>query len=275
MRQAYQTPCATDLLQTTQQEATEPTDFFELTKHRFHDDLAPGVSCLACRRPHFRGHPLLRRGRCVARLGLRGMVRLAPRGPGGITPSVLQCLCGCLTVIAVIQRRRDGVGLARLVLGGLNTGLGQGGERGVGHRHGLLFVVRRIGHVTGQDDLTRPVHTGWRIATVLPAFVMGWQDRQLGVGDIGLRFVLRGLFHRLGRFASALRACPLALRFGGGSLLALRLGFRFGLDLSPWQSGFNRGQALLTARQLSGSLLASTAPQHRVFRFVLLIRRRD
>ncbi len=86
MRQAYQTPFTPNLLQTTQQEATEPTDFFDLTKHRFHDDLASGVSCLACRRPHFRGHPLLRRGRRVARLGLRGMVLLAPRGHVGIKP---------------------------------------------------------------------------------------------------------------------------------------------------------------------------------------------
>ena len=43
MCQADQTPFAPDLLQTTQQEATEPTDFFDLTKHRFHDDLASGV----------------------------------------------------------------------------------------------------------------------------------------------------------------------------------------------------------------------------------------
>ena len=43
MREAYQTPFATDLLQTTQQEATEPTRFFDLTKHQFHDDLASGV----------------------------------------------------------------------------------------------------------------------------------------------------------------------------------------------------------------------------------------
>jgi len=43
MRQADQTPFATDLRQTTEQEATEPTDFFDLTTHRFHDDLASGV----------------------------------------------------------------------------------------------------------------------------------------------------------------------------------------------------------------------------------------
>jgi len=83
---------------------------------------------------------------------------------------------------------------------------------------------------------------------------------QLGVGEIGLRFVRRGLVHRLGRFASAWRACPLALRVGGGALLALRLGFRLGLGLSPVHRGFNRGSALLTARQLSGEFIASPAP---------------
>ena len=169
------------------------------------------------------------------------MVLLAPRGDRGIKPSLLQGLYGSLTVIAGIQRRWDSVGRARLVLGKRNAGLGEGGERGVGQRHGLLFVVRRIGHGTSQDDLTRPVHTGLRIATVLPPFVMGLHDMQLGVGEIGLRFVRRGLVHRLGRFASAWRACPLALRVGCGALLALRLGFRFGLGLSPMHRGFNRG----------------------------------
>jgi hypothetical protein len=57
--------------------------------------------------------------------------------------------------------------------------------------------------------------------------------------------------------------------------LALHLGFRFRLGLSPLPRGGNRGQALLPSRQLSGELVASTAPQHRVVRFVLLIRRRD
>jgi hypothetical protein len=86
MREAYQTPFATDLLHTTQPEATEPTHFFDLTKHRFHDDLASGVSCLAFRRPHFRRHPFLRRRGHVARLGLRGVVLLAPRGYVGSKP---------------------------------------------------------------------------------------------------------------------------------------------------------------------------------------------
>jgi hypothetical protein len=47
------------------------------------------------------------------------------------------------------------------------------------------------------------------------------------------------------------------------------------LGLYPLHSGGNRGQALLPARQLSGTLIASTAPQHRVVHFVLLIRRCD
>src|SRR5882724_1500935 len=106
MREAYQTPCATALRQTTQQEATEPAPFFALTKHRFHDDLASGIEGLACRRPHVRRPPLLRYGGHVTRLGLRGVVLLAPRGHGGSKPSVLQYLGGYLTVIAMIQRRR-------------------------------------------------------------------------------------------------------------------------------------------------------------------------
>jgi hypothetical protein len=43
MREAYQTPCAPDLLQTTQQEATAPARFCALPQHWFHDDLAAGV----------------------------------------------------------------------------------------------------------------------------------------------------------------------------------------------------------------------------------------
>lgn len=98
---------------------------------------------------------------------------------------------------------------------------------------------------------------------------------QRGVGAMGLRFVRRRRCHRLGRFASAWRACPWALRVGCGALLALRLGFRFGLGLSPLPSGCKRGAARRTARPLSGERIASTAPQRRVFRFVLLRGRRD
>ena len=75
---------------------------------------------------------------------------------------------------------------------------------------------------------------------------------------------------------AAWRAGPLALRFGG-SLLALRRGFRFGLGLQPLHGGLNCGQALLPARASSAG---NSSPRHgsqgRVFRFVLLFdRRRD
>src|SRR5215469_10876363 len=43
MRQADQTPFATDGRQATQQEAAEPPRFFDLAKHGFHDHLAPSV----------------------------------------------------------------------------------------------------------------------------------------------------------------------------------------------------------------------------------------
>src|SRR5262249_37176448 len=80
MRQAYQTPFTTDVLQATQQEAAKPPHFFDLAKHRLHDDLASRVRRLAFRRPHFRCHALLRGGGRVARLGFRLVVLLAPRG---------------------------------------------------------------------------------------------------------------------------------------------------------------------------------------------------
>jgi len=73
---------------------------------------------------------------------------------------------------------------------------------------------------------------------------------QLGIGKIALRLVLGALQHRFERLAAALFACPFALRFGCGLLLALRLGFRFGLGLQPLHGGLNRGQALLPTRQL-------------------------
>src|SRR2546428_12091362 len=62
MGQAHQTPFATNLLQPPEQEAAKTSHFFALTKHGFHNDLAPGVQRTALRRAHFRGHPLLRCG---------------------------------------------------------------------------------------------------------------------------------------------------------------------------------------------------------------------
>src|SRR5712691_1811842 len=80
MGQAHQTPCATNLLQPPEQEAAKTSHFFDLTKHGFYNDLAPGVQRTALRRAYFRGHPLLRCGGWGARLGLWGMMQLAPRG---------------------------------------------------------------------------------------------------------------------------------------------------------------------------------------------------
>ena len=86
MRQAYQTPFATDGRQATKQEAAETTRFFDLAKHWFHDTLASGVSCLACRRPPFRGHALLHWGRRLRGFRLRNLVPLAPGGDVRIKP---------------------------------------------------------------------------------------------------------------------------------------------------------------------------------------------
>src|SRR5207244_10540788 len=50
VRQTDQTPFATNVFQATQQEAAEPPRFFDLAKHGFRNDLAPGVQRLPCRR---------------------------------------------------------------------------------------------------------------------------------------------------------------------------------------------------------------------------------
>ena len=126
MCQADQTPFATDGRQATQQEASEPTRFFDLATHRFHDHLTSGVQCLACRRPHFRCHALLHCGKRLRGFRLRHMVLLAPSGDIRIEPSGLQGHHCRLTVIAIIQGHRDGVGGARLVLWTLKTRLGEG-----------------------------------------------------------------------------------------------------------------------------------------------------
>ena len=171
MAQAHEAPFPADFLQPSEQKAPKPTRFLDLAKHGFHDDLAPGVQRLAVRRPHFCRHALFRRGGWSARLGLRAMMPLTPRGDVRIESSVLQCLHRRLAVITIVQGRRDRLGRARLVLWERNTRLGQGRQRRLSHRLPLLFVVRRIGDVTGQDDLTGRVHTDLRVAAVLPAFV--------------------------------------------------------------------------------------------------------
>src|SRR2546423_8666691 len=103
MGQAHETPFTTDVLQPAQQEATEPTRFFDLAKDWLDDDLASGVQRAPCRGAHFRCHALLRRGGCGARLGCRLVVLLAPRGYGGCKPPVLHRLPGSLPVLTINQ----------------------------------------------------------------------------------------------------------------------------------------------------------------------------
>src|SRR2546423_7940808 len=127
MGQAHETPFTTDVLQPAQQEATEPTRFFDLAKYWLDDDFASGVQRAPCRGAHFRCHALLRRGGCGARLGFRLMVLLAPRGYIGVKPTVLQRLHGFLAVIAIIQGRRDQEDVPRCILWRLYAGLSQDG----------------------------------------------------------------------------------------------------------------------------------------------------
>ena len=141
MRQADQTPLPKDVRQAPQQEATETPRFFALAKHGFHDDLPPGVQRLPCRRPDCRCHALLHRQGRRRGVGLRPMVALARGSDVRIKPSGLECLHRRFTVIAIIQGRRDGLDDAALVLGALNTCLGQVGQRRLGYRRGLLFVI--------------------------------------------------------------------------------------------------------------------------------------
>jgi hypothetical protein len=86
MRQADQTPFATDSRQATPQEAAETTRFFDLAKHRFHDHLTSGLQCLAFRCLPFRCHALLHGGRRRRGFRLRNMVPLAPSGDVRIEP---------------------------------------------------------------------------------------------------------------------------------------------------------------------------------------------
>src|SRR6266487_3374705 len=103
MGQTHPTPFATDVGQPTQQKAPEPSVFFDLTKHRLHNDLASGVPCTPLRCAHFRRQTLLRRRWRSARLGPRGMVPLALRGDVRVEAQALQRLHGSLTVRAIVQ----------------------------------------------------------------------------------------------------------------------------------------------------------------------------
>src|SRR4030095_16165421 len=221
MGQTHYPPFATEGGQPAQQKPTEPPSFFDLAKHRFYNDLASRIQGLAGRRAHFRRHALLRRGGWGACLGLRRMMPLTCGRDGWIEPYTLQRLHRSLTVIATVQGRRDSLGGARLTLGACNTSLGQSGQRGLRQRLRLLLVVRRGGHVTGQDNLTCRVHARVRIATVVPALIVRAPDMQLGIRTVTLSLGVGGLSHRLEGFATVWFARPLALRVCCGSRAAL------------------------------------------------------
>src|SRR4029453_16009205 len=123
------------------------------------------------------------------------------------------------------QSRRDSLDSACRILGTLQTRLVEGCERRLGHRLGLLFVVRRLGHITGQDDLTRPIYTCLGIATVVPALVVGPHDMQLGIRKVALGLVVGAVLQRFRSLAAPFLPRPLALRLSVGS--ALTLGLRF------------------------------------------------
>jgi hypothetical protein len=72
---------------------------------------------------------------------------------------------------------------------------------------------------------------------------------EVGIRKVALRLVLRAIFHRLGGFAAALLACPLALCLGFSAALAFGIRFRLGLRFSAAHGGLNPSQTLLAARQ--------------------------
>jgi|GEM_PF-3873906 len=262
MAQAYQTPCAADVRPTAAQASTEPTRCLDLATHGFHDDLAPGVPRLSCRGAHWRRHTLwCRLGRLKACRRQR-MMPLALRGHVGIAPSVRQRWRGCLTVRPPVQGRHARVRSARRTTRALHACIGQRGQRRPGQRRRLWFVVGRVGPLTGPDALTRPVSTGWRMPTVLPAWVLGGQARQLGSGAMGLRCVLRGLCSRLGRFASPWRTRPPPRG------LAVRCRLRLGLSPAPGR--LDRGSTSRTAGPRGGSCVPATASQRGLIGLVLL-----
>src|SRR4029450_10241104 len=101
----------------------------------------------------------------------------------------------------------------------LKTGWGQVGPCRLGPGLGLLLVVGGRGDVTGQDALTRPIHTRLRVAAVIPALVVAPHDRPRGLRKVALGLVVGALLHRFRGFASPWRARPPPLRLGFGSPL--------------------------------------------------------
>src|SRR5215813_6829722 len=132
--------------------------------------------------------------------------------------------------------------------------------------------MRRLGHVTGQDALTRPIHTRLGIATVVPALVVGPPDRQLGLRKVALGLIVGALLPWWRRLASTLLPRPLALGLRVGSALALGRRVSLGLRFQPSHGCLNPRQAVLAAGQLGRQFVPATAAQGGIVCLVLLIR---
>src|SRR5271156_1502718 len=157
------------------------------------------------------------------------MMSLPAGGHIGIETHLLHILGRRLTVITTVHGRRDLLLLPVGILGRRDPGLFQILQRGLGQGHGLLFVVGRVGHVTGYDNLVRFIDTRLGVAAVIPALVVGLHHLQLGIGKVGLGLVVGNLADRPGLFTPSFLARALPLGFC--LLPALPFGLRLGLSL--------------------------------------------
>src|SRR4030095_7932976 len=191
-------------------------------------------------------------------------MRLA-QSPRELSSSVSRIRCAELArlwlnpIMSIIQSRRDSLDSACRILGTLQTRLVEGCERRLGHRLGLLFVVRRLGHITGQDDLTRPIYTCLGIATVVPALVVGPHDMQLGIRKVALGLVVGAVLQRFRSLAAPFLPRPLALRLSVGSALTLGLRFCLGLRFQPSHGCLDPRQAVLAAGPLRRQVVYTPA----------------
>src|SRR6266851_3180808 len=269
MRQAHHTPFAANLLEASQRKATETPPFFALTKHRFHDDLAPGVQRTTWLTAHLTRHALLGCAWRLRRLWRRAMVRHTTGRHGGIKTHLLQRLGGGLTVIPIVQRRHDRLRRTPGIRWPRHTGLLKHLKRRLCHGCCLLRVVRFLWHVTGQENLARLIHTGWRMATVIPPFVVGPHDGPLGIAEAHLRFVIGPLVHWLRLATVTFFPRALALHLGLGPPRPLFIGLSLSVLLQATHRLCNRRQARLAPRPLFGEFIAATAPSGRFFCLVL------
>src|SRR5262249_33905501 len=141
MRQAHQTPFTANLLEASQEKATETPPFLDLTKHWFRDDLASGVQRPTWLAAHFGCHALLGGfGRlwCCWR---HALVRHTTDRYVRVKTHLLQSLGGGLTVIPIVQCRHDRLGLTPVIRWPLNPCLLKRLQGRLGHRFRLFLVV--------------------------------------------------------------------------------------------------------------------------------------